>query len=322
MTRRRSLLALPAWLALPARAQPRWAPERPVRVVVPFPPGGLVDSLARPWAARMQQVFGQPFVVENRAGAGGNIGADAVAKAAPDGHTLLVGSLGPLLVNEFLFASLPFNPRTDFAPIALLVNTPKVFSVHPQRPWRSLAELTSFARANPGRVTAGSAGNGSSLHIAIELWKRQAGVEVTHVPYRGAAPAVTDLVAGQLDLLIDNVPNILGQIRGGQARALAAATERRMPQLPDVPTTAEAGLPGFRFGTWFGLAAPAGTPAPALAALAAATDAALREPEIGGRFADLGAVLGGGTPEGFAAFIAEQRAALEPAIRASGMRAE
>jgi tripartite-type tricarboxylate transporter receptor subunit TctC len=323
MIPRRLLPVLPLAIPMPARAQDRgWAPERPVRVIVPFPPGGLVDALARPWAARMQARFGQPFAVDNRAGAGGNLGADAVAKAAPDGHTLLVGSLGPLLVNEWLFATLPFDPRRDFAPISLLVTSPKVFCVPPNRPWADLAQLTEAARLAPGRLLAGSAGNGSSLHIAIALWQRMAGVEVTHVPYRGAAPAVTDLLAGQLDLLIDNVPNILTQIRGGGVRALAVATGRRLPQLAEVPTTAEAGLPGFRFGTWFGLAAPAATSPAILSAIAAATDAALREPEIGGRFAELGAVPGGGTPADFAAFIARQRAELEPVIRGAGMRAE
>jgi len=317
---RRSALA--ALLAAPAFAQGPWRPERPVRVVVPFPPGGLVDSLARPWAARMQARFGHPFVVENRAGAGGNLGADLVAKAAPDGHTLLVGSLGPLLVNAWLYAALPFDPARDLAPVALLVTTPKVFCVNPTRPWTNLAQLTKAARAAPGRLLAGSAGNGSSLHIAIELWQKLADVQVTHVPYRGAAPAVTDLVAGQIDLLIDNVPNILGQIRGGQARPLAVATAQRLAQLPEVPTTSEAGLEGFRFGTWFGLAAPAATPAAAIAALAAETDGALRDPDIGGRFAELGAVPGQGGAAGFAEFLARQRAELEPVVRGEGMRAE
>lgn len=292
-----ALFATPA-LASGAPAQGAWRPERPVRVIVPFPPGGLVDSLARPWAARMQARFGQPFVVENRTGAGGNIGADAVAKSAPDGHTILVGSLGPLLVNQWLYAPLPYDPRRDLAPVALLVTTPKVFCVNPTRPWTTLAQLTDAARAAPGRLLAGSAGNGSSLHIAIELWQQAAGVQVTHVPYRGAAPAVLDLVAGQIDLLIDNVPNILGQVRGGQARALAVATERRLAQLPEVPTTSEAGLEGFRFADLGAVPGPAGGPG-------------------GSR----GVGQGGGAVA-FAAFLARQRAELEPVVRGAGMRAE
>ncbi len=224
--------------------------------------------------------------------------------------------------------------------MALLVTTPKVFCVNPTRPWTTLAQLTEAARAAPGRLLAGFAGNGSSLHIAIELWQQAAGVQVTHVPYRGAAPAVLDLIAGQIDLLIDNVPNILQQIRGGQARPLAVATALRFAQLLEVPTTSEAGLEGFRFGTWFGLAVPSSTPPAAIAALAEETGAAQRDPEIGGRFAELGAVPGPGAgpgagagtgavtgagpggSAGFAAFLATQRAELEPVVRGAGMRAE
>ncbi len=321
--KRRTALAAAAAVASPAfgaRGQAAW-PARPVRMVVPFPPGGLADSVARPLAARLTTVFGQPFVVDNRPGAGGNLGAEMVAKAEPDGHTLLVGSLGPLAVNAWLFPSLPFDPRA-FAPVSLLIETPKVVAVNPSRPWRSLDELTAAARASPGRLSAGSAGNGSSLHIALELYKRAAGVDVTHVPYRGAAAAITDLVGGRLDLVIDNVPNILAQIRAGAVRALATATEARLPQLPDVPTTAEAGLPALRFGTWFGLVAPPGTPAAVTERLAAAVDAALRDPEIGGRLAEGGAVPGGGTAAEFGRFMEAERAKLEPVVRGSGMRAD
>lgn len=312
---RRSLLL--ATLAAPALAQ-----ARPTRIIVPFPPGGLADTLARPLAARLQTAFNAPFIVENRAGAGGNIGAELVARAEPDGHTLLLGSLGPLAVNPWLFPNLSYDPRTAFTPVSLLVNTPKVFCVPPARPWRGLAELTEAARAAPGRLAGGSAGNGTSLHIALELFNRAADVQITHVPYRGAALAITDLVAGRLDLIIDNVPNIIGQIRAGAVRALATATAIRMPQLPDVPTTAEAGLPGFLFGTWFGLVAPMGTPAPLVERLSAAVDAALRDPEVGGRLTEQGAVLGGGSPEAFGRFMEAERAKLEPVIRGAGMRAD
>ncbi|TCH95975.1 tripartite tricarboxylate transporter substrate binding protein [Roseococcus sp. SYP-B2431] len=317
---RRALLAS---LALPslAQAQPAW-PARPLRIVVPFPPGGLADLLARPLAARLQAALGQPVVVENRPGAGGNIGADAVAKAAPDGATWLLGSMGPLAANQFLFAAMPYETRTAFAPTSLLVNTPKAIVVNRDRPWRSLAELIAAAKAAPDSLRAGSAGNGSSLHIALELLKRESGTAILHVPYRGATPAVTDLVGGRLDLIVDNLPNILPQIREGTVRALAVATPERLPQLPEVPTTAEAGLPGFVFGTWFGLAAPARTPPEIVARMAAAVDAALREPEIGGRLAEQGAVVGGGTPEAFASFIASQTTALEAVIRDARIRAE
>ncbi|MFZ4408424.1 MAG: Bug family tripartite tricarboxylate transporter substrate binding protein [Paracraurococcus sp.] len=321
-TRRRALLGVAALLpAARAGAQAPW-PAQPIRFVVPFPPGGLADLLARPLAARLPQLLGQPVIVENRPGAGGTIGADLVAKAAPDGYTWMLGSIGTLAVNQFLYARMPYETRSAFAPTSLLINTPKVIAVGAGKPWQTLAELIAAAKAAPGTLSAGSAGNGTSLHIALELFKRQAGVDIVHVPYRGAAPAVTDLVAGRIDLIIDNVPNILAQLRDGGARPLAVATPARLPQLPTVPTTTEAGLPGFLFGTWFGLAAPAGTPAPVLARMAEAVDMALREPEIGGRFADQGAIVGGGTPAQFAAFIAQETARLEPVIREAGIRAE
>jgi tripartite-type tricarboxylate transporter receptor subunit TctC len=319
---RRTLLAATAALAMgPALAEQPW-PSRPVRIIVPFPPGGLADALARPLAARLQAELGQPFVVENRAGSGGNIGAELVAKSPPDGHVLLLGSIGPLAVNQYLFASITYDPRTAFVPVSLLVSTPKVLVVNPDRPWRSMQEVIAAARKEPAKLTAGSAGNGSSLHLALELFNRAQDIRITHIPYRGAAPAVTDLVAGQIDVLIDNVPNILPQIRAGRVRALATATETRLPQLPDVPTMEEAGVPGFHFGTWFGLAAPSGTPGAIVQKLATLVDAALKDPEVGGRLAEQGAVLGGGTPQSFAAHIEAERAKLEPVIRASGMRAE
>ncbi len=321
MLDRRSLLAATALLPGVALAQGAW-PSRPMRIIVPFPPGGLADLLARPLAARLQATLGQPVVVENRPGAGGNIGADLVAKAAPDGYTWLLGSIGPLAANQFLFASMPYDTRTAFAPTSLLVNTPKVIVVARARPWQNLAAMLAAARAQPDSVRAGSAGNGSSLHIALELLKQRSGTQILHIPYRGAASAVTDLVSGQIDMMVDNLPNILPQIREGTVRALAVATPARLPQLPEVPTTAEAGLSGFIFGTWFGLVAPARTPAEIVARMSAAVDSALREPDVGGRLAEQGAVLGGGTPEAFATFIAAQTTALEGVIRGANIRAE
>ena len=220
MMRRAALTLAAAALVRPeARAQ-AW-PSRPIRIVVPFPPGGMPDVLSRAVAPHMTAALGQPVVVENRSGAGGNIGADVVAKAAPDGHTLLGSSLGPVAMNQYIYRSMPYDTQTAFAPVVLLASTPKVICVNGQRPWRSLQELVAEARGRPGALTAGSAGSGSSLHIALELFKRTTGTDIRHVPYRGAAPAVTDLVAGQIDMMIDNLPNILGQIAGGQVRALA-----------------------------------------------------------------------------------------------------
>ncbi len=320
--RRRAALALPG-LAFGgvALAQGDW-PARPIRIIAPFPPGGLADLLARPLAARMQSAWGQPAVVENRPGSGGNIGADAVAKSPADGYTLLVGSIGPLAANEFLFPSMPFDPRTAFAPIALLASTPKVLCVGAQKPWQDLPQFVAAAKAEPGRLTAGSAGNGSSLHLALELFNEAAGTRITHVPYRGAGQAVTDLAGGQIDCIIDNVPNILGQIRGGRVRPLATLTSARLPQLPDVPTMAEAGGPELVFGAWFCLVAPAGTPAPIVARISDQVEMMLRDPEAGGRLAAQGAVVGGGGPQRLASLIEATRAQLEPVIRRNNIRAD
>lgn len=321
ITRRVALGAALGAVAAPAlRAQTPW-PSKPVRVIVPFPPGGLVDTLARSVSQSLAARFGQPFVVDSRAGAGGNIGADLVAKAAPDGYTLLASSMGPLAVNAFIYPSMPYDTNTAFAPVTLLATTPKVLCVANARPWRNVGALVAAAKERPGQLTAGSAGAGSSLHLALELFKGATGTDIQHIPYRGAAPAITDLIAGNIDLVIDNVPNILGHIRGGAVRALAVATEGRLPQLPDVPTMNEAGV-GFVFGTSFGMAAPAGTPEPVIAALAEGVAAALADPGVGGRLAEQGTILGGQGPQAFAALIAEEKRTLEPVIRRAGIRAD
>jgi tripartite-type tricarboxylate transporter receptor subunit TctC len=322
IARRATFAASAALFAGPALAQAAPWPSRPVRLVVPFPPGGLVDVLARAVSQSLAARFGQPFVVENRAGAGGNVGADAVAKAAPDGYTLLAGSLGPLAVNQYIYAAMPYDTDTAFAPVVLLATTPKVLCCAGARPWRDIPALVAEARARPGRLTAGSAGAGSSLHLALELFKEATGTDIQHVPYRGAAPAVTDLVAGNIDLLIDNLPNILPQIRAGGVRALATPSATRLAQLPDVPTMAESGVPGFVFATAFGMAAPAGTPAEIVARLAAAVTEALRDPAVGGRLAEGGTVPGGGTPEDFVRVIAREKAVLAPVIRRANIRSD
>jgi tripartite-type tricarboxylate transporter receptor subunit TctC len=319
---RRAALGAGSALALPGLARAQAWPARPVTMLVPFPPGGLADQIARPLAAAFQAAFGQPFVIENRPGAGGNIAADAVAKATPDGYTLLVGSMGPLCINEFLFASMPYAPATAFAPISFLMGTPKVLVVHPQRPWQTVADVVAAARAAPGRLTSGSAGNGSSLHLGLALFNAQQGTDIQHVPYRGAAQALTDLVGGTLDMMFDNVPHALGQIRGGRVRALAVATGRRLPQLPDVPTFAEAGVPDFVVSAWFGLAAPAQTPAAIVARLSEATATAMREGGVGRPLIEQGAIVEATSPAAFSTFLAQERHRWGPVIRANNMRAD
>ena len=322
MITRRIALTLPALLAAPAvHAQAEW-PNRPLRIVVPFPPGGINDIVARPIAARMQAAWGQPVVVDNRPGAGGNVGADFVAKSTPDGHTLLLGSLGPLVVNTDLFERMPFDPRIAFVPVSQIAALPMLVCVNAGRPWRTLAEFIAAARAEPGRLTAGSAGSGSALHIALELFNRAAEMRVTHVPYRGAAPAVTDLVAGQIDAIIDTLGSIGLQLRAGTVRALAVAGPERLAQLPSVPTAVESGLPAFTFGAWAGLAAPAGTPGPVVERIAALVAEAMRDAETATRFTEAGVVPVGGTPAAFAVLLEGERARLGPLIRAAGIRAE
>ncbi len=320
---RRRLAALAALgLAAPARAQ-SW-PERPIRLVVPLAPGGIVDLLARALAPHLQASLGQPIVVENRAGAGGNVGADHVAKSPPDGYTLLLSAAGPLAINAALYPALPFDPATAFAPVALVLATPMLLVVRADQPWRDLAALMAAARAAPGRLAAASGGNGSTPHLALELFKSMAGLDITHVPYRGQGPATTALLAGEVALMFDTATLAMPRVRGGEMRALGVTAPRRIAPLPEVPTIAEAGVPGYESSSWFGLVAPAGTPAPVVATLAQAMASALGRPDIVARFgAGTGGVLGGdGGAEGFAAFVAAERVKWTRVVRASGAQAD
>jgi tripartite-type tricarboxylate transporter receptor subunit TctC len=312
--------ALPR-LAAPARAQTAW-PDRPLRIIVPFPPGGSNDIIARQLAEALREPLGQPVVVENRAGAGGNVGADAVAKAAPDGTTLLLTAPGPLAINEHLFRTMPFAPARDFAPVALVASVPIVLMVAPALPARSVAELVALAKREPGRVAFGSSGNGSTNHLAGELFKAMAGIEIVHVPYRGAAPAMTDLVAGQIQMMFDNMPAALPQVREGRVRGLAVAGTTRAAALPELPTVAESGLPGFEAEAWFGLVAPAATPPAARRRLEEAVVRVLADPALRARFAQGGAEPGTGAGEAFAAFITAERAKWGRVVESSGARAD
>jgi tripartite-type tricarboxylate transporter receptor subunit TctC len=319
---RRGMLA--AALALPglgAMAQTAW-PDRPVRVIVPFPPGGSNDIVARFLAEAMREQVGQPVLVENRAGAGGNIGADAVAKAAPDGLTLLVTAPPALVINEHLYRSMPFSPERDLVPVALVAAVPIVLMVPASSPVTSLAELIALAKREPGRLSFGSSGIGTTNHLAGELLKSMAGLDIVHVPYRGAAPAMTDLIGGRLQLYFDNMPGVLPQIRDGRVRALAVCGARRAAQLPDVPTMAEAGLPGFVVSSWFGMAAPAATPEALVARINAAVLAALGTAALRERLATAGAEPGELDAPGFARFVAAERLLWGRVVRESGARAD
>jgi tripartite-type tricarboxylate transporter receptor subunit TctC len=307
--------------ASPALAQPTW-PERPVRFIVPFPPGGSTDIVARFLAETLRGRLGQPFLVENRSGAGGNIGTDYVAKSAPDGHTLAVNPPGPFAINEHLYRTMPFDPARDLAPIGLVAAVPIVLMVPTMSPARSVAELIELAKREPGRLAFGSSSVGGTNHLAGELLRSLARIDIVHVPYRGAAPAMTDLIAGRLQIYFDNMPGVLPQVREGRVRALAVSGAQRAAALPDLPTVVEAGVPGFEASSWFGMAAPGGTPSPLLERITAEVRAALAEPALRDRLAGTGAEPGNLFGEEFRRFVEAEREKWGRVVQASGARAE
>ena len=303
-----ALAAMTASLGLAASASAQTYPSKIVRIIAPFPAGGLADVLARTVGEEMGKSLGQTVIVENRAGAGGNTGANAVATAEPDGHTLLLSSAGILTINEFLYSRMPFDPDKAFAPVTVVADMSMLLVVHPKVGVSDFKSFLAKVRAEPGKLNFGSAGNGTTGHLALVMFLRSAGVQIAHVPYSGAAPSVQDLVAGQIDGLFDNPPTVISHIRAGTIRALAATAGKRMEILPEVPTAAEAGLPGFEASSWFALVAPAATPKPVIDRLNTETVKALRLPAMQERFGKLGARLVANSPEEFAAFIKTERA--------------
>jgi len=319
----RRVLFVAAVLGLAPAAHAQTFPDRPVRLIAPFPAGGLADVLARAVGDEMSKTLGQPVIVENRAGAGGNTGADAVAKAAPDGYTLLMSSAGILTANPFLYAKMPFDAETAFVPVSNVADMPMLVVVNPKVEARTLAELVAFAKAQPGKLNFGSPGIGTTGHLGLAMLMHAADIKITHVPYRGAAPAVTDLIAGQIDGVVDNPPTVITHIQSGALRPLAVAAKARMALLPQVPTAAEAGVANYEASSWFGVMAPAGTPPAAVVArLNAAVAAAVRTPAMQERFAKSGARLIGDTPQEFAARIRAERAQWGEVIKAAGIKAD
>ncbi len=314
-------LALGAGLAaLPLESAAQTFPTKTIRIIAPFPAGGLADVLARAVGEDLQKSLGQTVIVENRPGAGGNTGANAVATADPDGHTLLMSSTGILSINEFIFSRMPFDPDKAFAPITVVADMSMLLVVHPKVGVTDFKGFLAKVRAEPGKLNFGSAGNGTTGHLALVMFQRTANVEITHVPYSGAAPSVQDLIAGQIDGLFDNPPTVMSHIRAGTIRALAATAPQRMSILPDVPTATEAGLPGFEASSWFALVAPAATPKPVIDRLHADTVKALRQPSMEERFNKLGARLVGNTPDEFAAFIKSERAKWGATLKPAGIK--
>lgn len=310
---RRSALAAAAVLAFPARAQPAW-PARPVRIVVPFPAAGTTDILARILAEQLQQRLAVSFVIENRPGAGGSIGSDVVAKAEPDGHTLLMATIGTAAINYGLYKSgLPYKPD-DLAAVSNMANVPNVIIVPGSSPLRTLADLVAAAKSKSGGLTFGSSGNGTSLHLTGELLKEAAAIDLLHIPYRGAGPMLIDVIAGRLDVAFDNLPSSIGHIRDGRLRALAVTSPARSPSLPDALTVREAGLPAVETVAWFGIQAPARTPRPIIDRLAAEIRAIVTDPVIRPRIAEQGAEPAGTTPAEFQALITSEIARWSAAI--------
>jgi tripartite-type tricarboxylate transporter receptor subunit TctC len=297
-------------------------PTKAIRIVVPFAPGGTTDIVARAVAAEMSKAYGQGVTIENRAGAGGNLGSDVVAKAAPDGYTLLVGAVSPQAINVSLYPNMPYDVMRDFEHITLVAAVPNVMEVHPSVPAKTVREFIEYAKANPGKLAYASSGSGTSIHLSAELFKTMTGVNMLHVPYKGSAPAVTDLVAGQVQVMFDNLPSSMQMIRAGKLRALGITSARRSPALPDVPTVAEAGVPGFEATSWFGMHAPAKTPRDIVTKLYSTVSASLKTPEMIERMASQGAEPVGNTPEQFSAFIREEIVKWAKVVKASGAKVE
>jgi len=309
-------------LAAIAGAQAPAYPTKPIRLVVPFPAGGATDILAREVAKHLTDAWGQSVVVDNRPGAGGNIGSELVAKAAPDGYTLEMGTVGTHAINASLYSKMPYDHVRDFVPVILVAGVPNVLEVNPALPVNSVQELIAYAKANPGKLNFASSGSGTSIHLSGELFKVMAGVQMMHVPYKGSAPALQDLIGGQVQLMFDNLPPSLPQIKAGKLRALAVTSAARAPALPDTPTVAEAGLPGFEASSWFGVLAPAGTPPEIVNKLNAEIAKWLASPGAKEKLANVGANIAGGTPEDFARHIQAETTKWAKVVKESGAKVD
>jgi len=311
--------------AVDARAQDPATgfPAKTIRIVVPFPPGGVTDRLARMVAQKMQENWGQPVVAENRPGASGMIAAEAVAKSAPDGYTLMMGHIGTHAINVSLFSKLPYDPVKDFAPVSLLVSVPNVLLVHPSVPANSVQELVALAKARPGTLNFASPGTGTSGHMSAELFKSLAGIDIVHVPYKGPGPALQDLVAGQVNMLFDTVASSMPQVRGGKLKGLAVTTRERSAIAPGVPTMAESGVPGYEIAPWFAAYAPAGTPPAVVNKLQAEMARILNLPDVRAAFVDQqGMTLIASSPAELGAHTQREIAKWAQVVKATGAKAE
>ena len=318
---RRSLLAVAAAAATTLAAGPAAAQaytNKPITMIVLFSAGGTTDILARIVGQALSTELGQSVVIDNRAGAGGNIGGQLAARAPADGYTLFMGTVGTHAINEALYKKMPFNPIKDFAPLSRVANVPNLLVAHPAQPFKTVSELIAYAKANPGKVNFGSSGSGSSIHLSGELFKSMAKVDMVHIPYKGSAPAVNDLLGNQIAIMFDNMPSAIQHVRAGKLRPIAVTTAKRSPELPDVPTIAESGVPGYEATSWFGLFAVAGTPAPIVTQLNKALVKVLNQPDVKAKIVAQGGEVVAETPEQFAAFIKAETAKWGKVVKESG----
>lgn len=321
-----SCLLATNFIAFQAISQSAW-PVKPVKIIVPFAPGGTTDLLARAMAPELSKAFGQSFIVENKAGAGGNVGADAVAKSAADGYTLLMGTVGTHGINVALYDKMPFDPVKDFAPITLVAGVPNVMVMNTEKAKTlniiSVADFIKYAKANPGKLNMASSGNGTSIHLAGELFKSMSGTYLVHFPYRGSGPALLDMVGGTMDVMFDNLPSALPHIKSGKLKALAVTSSQRSAVLPEVPTVEEAGnLKGYEASSWFGLLAPAGTPPDIVSRLQQESAKALNNPVVKEKLLAQGAIPGGNTPADFSKMIGMEIKKWAQVVKASGAKVD
>ena len=314
------LFAFAVALLLPVAGAAQSYPGKPIRLICPFPPAGAVDIASRATAHELSRILGQPVAVENKPGAGGNLGGAEAARSAPDGYTLFMTTSGIQAINPALYARMPFDPNKDLAPVAALVSLNNVLVVHPSVPARTVQDVIALAKKDPGKWTYASSGNGTSIHMSGAMFTQLTGTDILHVPYKGSGPAVTDLLAGQVNMMFDNIPSSLPHIKAGKLRALATTGAKRDPALPDLPTLAEAGVRGYESGVWFGLSVPAGTPREIIVKLNAAALQAARSPEFAKRMTDLGYNLIPSTPEQMAAMLKAELVRWAPIVKSSGAK--
>lgn len=319
LIRSAALLGAVALAGTPALAQ-AWQPTQPIKLVVPWAPGGTTDVIARVLSDPLAKALGQPVVVDNRAGAGGNIGTGQAVREKPDGTTLILVTSTTQAINPHLYAKLPFDPAKDFTPVVWIGSVPNILVVSPKSPIKSVPDLLERARKEPGKLTFASGGNGSSQHIAGAMLESAARIDLLHVPYKGGGPAATDVMAGQVDIMLDT--GSMGHIHGGTLRAVAVASAKRIPALPNLPTFAEAGLPGMETGAWYGVMGPAGMPKEVVARLNAELNKILKDPAIVKRLQDIGAQVGGGTPQEFETFAAQELKRYAEVIKQRGVKIE